>query len=102
MLCSGMRPGLSRRGSLRPVFWLRVLAIAQVAMLVRHHATLLERDERNRLAQLVAKSKGRPAPNLTANEREEMLRLAQKLEPGAFAHGVWGAARGQAAPQALG
>ena len=24
-----------------------------------------------------------------------MLRLAQKLEPGAFAHGVWGAARGR-------
>jgi hypothetical protein len=24
-----------------------------------------------------------------------MLRLAQKLEPGAFAQGVWGAARGK-------
>jgi hypothetical protein len=77
------------------VFWIRVLAIAQVAILVRHHASLLERDERNRLAALVAKSKGRPRRNLTANEREEMLRLAQKLEPGAFAHGVWGAARGK-------
>ena len=77
------------------MFWLRVLAIAQLAILVRHHASLLERDERNRLAGLVAKSKGRPRRNLTANEREEMLRLAQKLEPGAFAHGVWGAARGK-------
>jgi hypothetical protein len=77
------------------VFWLRVLAIAQVALLVRHHASLLERDERNRLALLVAKSKGRPHRNLTANERGELLRLAQKLEPGAFAHGVWGAARGK-------
>jgi hypothetical protein len=77
------------------MFWLRVLAIAQVALLVRHHASLLERDERNRLALLVAKSKGRPRRNLTANERGELLRLAQKLEPGAFAHGLWGAARGK-------
>jgi hypothetical protein len=77
------------------VFWLRVLAIAQVALLVRHHATLLESDERVRLASLVAKSHGRPRANLTANEREELLRLVGKLEPGAFAHGVWGAARGR-------
>jgi hypothetical protein len=77
------------------MFWLRVLAIAQVAILVRHHASLLERDERSRLAMLVAKSHGRPRANLSANEREELLRLAQKLEPGAFAHGVWGAARGR-------
>lgn len=77
------------------MFWFRVLAIAQIAILARHHATLLESDERSRLARLVAKSKGRPGRNLSANEREEMLRLAQKLEPGAFAHGVWGAARGR-------
>ena len=77
------------------MFWIRVLAIAQVALLIRHHASLLERDERNRLAILVAKSKGRPKTHLTANERGELLRLAQKLEPGAFAHGVWGAARGK-------
>jgi hypothetical protein len=77
------------------VFWIRILAIAQVALLIRHHASLLERDERNRLAVLVAKSKGRPHRNLTANERGELLRLTQKLEPGAFAHGVWGAARGK-------
>jgi hypothetical protein len=77
------------------MFWLRVLAIAQVALLVRHHATLLESDERARLTKLVAKSHGRPQTNLSANEREEMLRLVGKLEPGAFAHGVWGAARGK-------
>ena len=77
------------------MFWFRVLAIAQVALLVRHHLALLERDERNRLAMLVAQSKGRPHNNLSANEREELLRLAQKLEPGAFAHGTWGAVRGR-------
>jgi hypothetical protein len=77
------------------MFWLRVLAVAQVALLIRRHYTLLESDERVRLAKLVAQSKGRPRSNLSANEREEMLRLVQKLEPGAFAHGAWGAARGK-------
>jgi len=77
------------------MFWIRVLAIAQLALLARHHLTLLEPDERGRLTRLVAKSRGRPGRNLSANEREEMLRLAQKLEPGAFANGVWGAARGR-------
>ncbi len=77
------------------MFWFRVLAVAQVAILIRRHASLLESRERNRLAALVAQSKGRPQRNLTAGEREEMLRLAQKLEPGAFAHGAWGALRGR-------
>jgi hypothetical protein len=77
------------------MFWLRVLAIAQVALLVRRHLTLLAPDERGRLAKLVAQSHGRPRTNLTANEREELLRLVKKLEPGAFARGAWGAARGR-------
>lgn len=77
------------------MFWFRVLAIAQVALLARRHLTMLEPDERVRLAKLVSRSHGRPRKNLSANEREEMLRLAQKLEPGAFAHGAWGAVRGR-------
>jgi hypothetical protein len=77
------------------MFWLRILAIAQVALLLRRHLALLEPDERTRLARLVAQSKGRPRSNLSANEREEMLRLVRKLEPSAFAHGAWGAARGR-------
>jgi hypothetical protein len=66
------------------MFWIRVLAIAQLALLARRHLQLLEPDERSRLAKLVAKSKARPRRNLSANEREEMLRLVQKLEPGQF------------------
>ena len=77
------------------MFWIRVLAIAQIALLARHHVAMLEPDERIRLAKLVGKSKGRPGKHLSSNERGELLRLAQKLEPGAFAHGVWGAARGK-------
>jgi hypothetical protein len=66
------------------MFWLRVLAIAQLALLIRRHLTLLEPDERARLARLVRDSKGRPRTNLSANEREELLRLVRKLEPGEF------------------
>jgi hypothetical protein len=76
------------------VFWFRILAIAQVALLVRRHLLMLERDERSRLAALVAKSKGRPRKNLSANEREEMLRLVRKLEPGAFGRTAFSHARG--------
>lgn len=77
------------------MFWLRVLAIAQVALLVRRHLQLLEPDERRRLAGLVMKSRGMPRRNLSENEREEMLRLVRKLEPGTFGHGAVGALRGR-------
>jgi hypothetical protein len=76
------------------MFWLRVLAIAQLALLVRRHLTLLEPDERSRLAKLVAQSKGRPKRNLTANDREELLRLVRKLEPGEFGRNAAGHMRG--------
>jgi hypothetical protein len=77
------------------MFWLRVLAIAQVALLVRHHLTLLEPDERSRLARLVRDSKGRPRSNLSANEREELLRLVRKLEPGDFGKAAFSQVRGR-------
>ncbi len=77
------------------VFWLRVLAVAQIALLVRRHLSLLEPDERSRLAGLVAKSKGRPRKNLSSNEREEMLRLVRKLEPGEFGKGAFSHMRGR-------
>jgi predicted ArsR family transcriptional regulator len=62
------------------VYWLRILAIAQLALAARRHLGLLEADERSRLASLVRKSKGRPRTNLNANERNEMLRIVRKLE----------------------
>ena len=76
------------------MFWIRVLAVAQIALLVRRHMQLLEPDERKRLANLVAKSKARPRTNLSANEREEMLRLVRKLEPGQFGQGAFSHIRG--------
>ena len=66
------------------MFWLRVLAVAQVALLVRRHLALLEPDERSRLGRLVAQSKGRPRKNLSADERAEMLRLVQSSSPEAL------------------
>jgi hypothetical protein len=76
------------------IFWLRVLAIAQLALLARRHVKLLEPDERSRLARLVRESKGRPRKNLSANEREELLRLVRKLEPGEFGKAAAGKVTG--------
>ncbi len=80
------------------MFWFRVLMIGQVALLARRHLSLLEPGEQSKLAKLVAKSRGRPRTNLTAAERQELLTLAQKLEPSAFAQGAWAAARGRPKP----
>jgi hypothetical protein len=66
------------------MFWLRILAIAQLALAARRHFGLLEPDERTRLASLVKQSKGRPRANLNANERNEMLRIVRKLELSRF------------------
>jgi hypothetical protein len=77
----------------RGVFWLRVLAIGQIALVVRRHLMLLEPDERGRLAKLVGQSRGRPTKNLSANEREELLRLVRKLEPRQFGMSAFNAAR---------
>jgi hypothetical protein len=76
------------------MFWLRILAIAQVALLARRHLSLLESDERSRLAKLVAQSKGRPRRNLTATDRDELLRLVRKLEPTEFGRNAAGHLRG--------
>lgn len=75
------------------MFWLRVLAIAQIALLARRHLQKLDSMERAELARLVRDSRGRPRRNLDAGQREELLRLVRKLEPGAFGRGALGAVR---------
>jgi hypothetical protein len=85
--------------TIEPVFWFRILAIAQLALLARRHLGLLESDERSRLAKLVAKSKGRPGRNLSANEREEMLRLVRKLEPERLGRDAFSRVRGLRRPK---
>jgi hypothetical protein len=60
-----------------PLF--RLLAIAQIALLVRRHLRNLDRTERRRLAELT-----RDARHLNRDERRELRDLVMKLEPGIF------------------
>lgn len=70
-------PGLKRL----PV--LRLLAIAEVAVLARDHVERLEPDERRRVLELLRLGRGRPS-NLSARERDELAALVAKAEPRLF------------------
>ena len=61
-----------------PLF--KVIAIVQLALLARRHLGALTPTERRRAAQLV-----RRARSLTPAERHELIAIASKLEPRAFA-----------------
>jgi hypothetical protein len=61
----------------------KILAIAQIALLVRRHLRGLTRAERRRLAELA-----RHGTKLTPAERAELRTLVAKLEPRAFAIGA--------------
>jgi hypothetical protein len=71
-------PGLRRL----PV--VKLLAIAEIAMLAREHFGKLEPTERRRLADLLRQGRGRPS-NLSGSERDELAALVAKLEPRLFA-----------------
>ncbi len=62
---------------------LKLLAIAEVALLARDHVQRLEPRDRHRLVELVRTSRGRPHL-LTAAERQELGRLVAKAEPRLF------------------
>jgi hypothetical protein len=55
------------------------IAAIEVAWLANRHWRRLEPDERRRLRELIAKSRGRPS-KLSAKEREEAEELLQKLD----------------------
>jgi hypothetical protein len=80
LLARGARrvPGLKR------LPMLKVLAIAEVALLARDHVSRLDPSERRRLVELVRKGHGR-ARNLDDGEREELSALVAKAEPRRFA-----------------
>lgn len=61
-----------------PLF--KLIAIVQLALLARRHLGALTPTERRRAAQLV-----RRARSLTPAERHELIGIASKLEPRAFA-----------------
>jgi hypothetical protein len=68
----------------RAIPFMKILAMAEIALLARRHFTLLTPRERGRLVQLIRKAKGRPS-NLTKREQDEFSRLVQKAEPRRFA-----------------
>jgi hypothetical protein len=61
----------------------KVLALAEVALIARDHVTRLEPQERRRLLHLVRIGRGRPQ-RLTDSEREELRQLVAKAEPRLF------------------
>jgi hypothetical protein len=76
--------GLSRVPGLKrlPVF--KLIAIAEIALVARDHATKLDSGERRRLVELVRKGRGRRA-RLSEGERSELATLVAKAEPRLFA-----------------
>ena len=85
----GMRNSILARGArhvpgLRHLPLLKLIAIAEVAILARSHFLRLDQQERRRLLQLVQTSRGRTG-NLTTREREELAELVAKMEPRMFA-----------------
>lgn len=64
--------------------WMRAVAIAEIALVVKHHLDRLGPGEGTELRALIVKSKGRPG-NLTGTERARVYELVRKLEPAAFA-----------------
>jgi hypothetical protein len=71
---AGHVPGLRRV----PV--LKLLALAEIVLLVRDHLVKLEPHERRRLIELVRRGRGRNR-NLSDREREELGALIAKAEP---------------------
>jgi hypothetical protein len=76
--------GAKRVPGLRNVPVLKVLAIAEILLLVRDHVAKLEPQERRRLVELVRLGRGRRR-NLSESEREELADLVAKAEPRALA-----------------
>ena len=60
--------------------FLKLLALAQLAMLARQHFQRLDGNERKRLLDLVSHPR-----DLTAADKAELKSLVAKLEPRAFA-----------------
>jgi hypothetical protein len=76
--------GAARVPGLRRLPMLKLLAIAEIALLAREHMSLLDPAERRRLLELVRKGRGRTR-NLTEDERAELTALVAKAEPRRFA-----------------
>jgi hypothetical protein len=65
---------------IRRLPFLKLIAVVELALLARRHLGALSPHERRRMAELARRGR-----KLTAAERDELRRLALKLEPRAFA-----------------
>ena len=81
--------GVKRVPGLKRLPVLKLLAIGEIALLARTHATKLAPGERRRLVALVRRGRGRPS-RLSAAERDELQALVAKAEPRIFAGEVAG------------
>jgi hypothetical protein len=70
----------TRIPGLRWIPVVRLVATAELAMLIREHLMRLEQQERRRLFELVRLGRGRRR-NLSAAEREELEALIDKMQP---------------------
>ena len=78
-LISKMARKVARRNAwLAKRLW--VIMALDVAWITWGHWRRLELEERLRLRELAIKSKGRPASNLSAKERDEARELLEKLD----------------------
>ena len=64
--------------------WLKVLVVAELALIARDHMLRLSTDERRRMLELVRTTRGRRR-NLTPAEQDELSALVAKAEPRLFA-----------------
>lgn len=64
--------------------WARMIAAAEIALILKRHLDKLGPGELGEMRTLLAKSKGRPG-NLTKAEKSRLTTLVRKVEPGAFA-----------------
>ena len=62
----------------------RLLALAEIALLARDHFERLTPGERRRLILLLRQGRGRPS-NLSGRDRTELSKLIAKIEPRVFA-----------------
>ena len=70
--------------ALRKIPVARLLAAAELVIVVRQHYVKLNPDERRRFLTLLRRGRGRPS-NLSKRERAELAALIAKAEPRLFA-----------------
>jgi hypothetical protein len=83
LITRGIARGAERIPGLRALPVVRLLAVAEVLLLARHHVLRLEPHERRRLVELVRIGRGRRR-NLTPAQRDELAALVEKAAPREF------------------